>query len=203
MEPPVTRPINIISPDNWLDPLPIEDLFPSPAPLEVDVGCGKGRFLVARASKNPETNFLGIDRLLTRLRKVDKKIGRAGISNVRLLRLEADYSLNFLLPPESVSVFYVFFPDPWPKRRHHRRRLLQGAFLNSVVKTLVPSGIIHIATDHLNYYEEVHRLMTDSPAFAGIAPFEPTEDERTDFELIFLSKKAEIGRCSFQKVSDT
>lgn len=199
----MSLPATIISPQTLLSPLHLKDLFPNPAPLEVDVGCGKGRFLVARAKSYPETNFLGIDRLLSRLRKVDKKIRRADLSNVRLLRLEADYSVHFLLPPESVSVFYVFFPDPWPKRRHHRRRLFQDSFLKAIEETLVPGGKIHIATDHLEYYKEVRALLTKASAFDEIAPFEPEEEEKTDFELIFLSQGAEIGRCSFQKHSDT
>ncbi len=197
----MSHPATIINPKNWLDPLPVGDLFPNPAPLEVDVGCGKGRFLIARAKSHPESNFLGIDRLLTRLRKTDKKIVRAGLSNVRLLSLEADYSVHFLLPPESVSVFYIFFPDPWPKRRHHRRRLFHDSFLKAIEETLIPEGKIHIATDHLNYYEQVHELMTRASAFDEIPPFAPTEEEQTDFELIFLGQGSEIGRCSFQKHS--
>ena len=86
-------------------------IFPAPAPLHVDVGCGKGRFLVARAQACPRINFLGIDRQLVRLRKIDKKLRRAGMHNVRLLRLEADYALSYLLPPGSVNVMYILFPD--------------------------------------------------------------------------------------------
>jgi tRNA (guanine-N7-)-methyltransferase len=194
------KPTSIVTPPNWTDPLPLPEIFPSRAPLEVDVGCGKGRFLVTRARRYPAVNFLGIDRLLRRLRIVDRKILRAGLTNVRLLRLEAAYGIKYLLPPSCVSTFYFFFPDPWPKRRHHRRRLFDKAFIETVHATLLPGGSVHVATDHLEYFDEIRAQFVCNDGFAGIPPFEPAEDERTNFELIFRKKGESIGRCSFRRV---
>lgn len=190
----------MIEPDNWLDTLPLATFFPSEQPLEVDIGCGKGRFLLARAAANPDTNFLGIDRLISRLLKIDKKLKHHGLTNVRLLRLEAAYSVKCLLPAESASTFYIFFPDPWPKRRHHGRRLMGEDFLAVAASRLIPGGKLHFATDHLDYFKAGYQLLEASPAFSEVETFVPTEDEQTDFERIFLSKGDEIGRCSFQKV---
>ncbi|NTW37180.1 MAG: methyltransferase domain-containing protein, partial [Syntrophobacteraceae bacterium] len=86
------------------------------------MGCGKGRFLSLRAAANPGVNFLGVDRQTGRLEKTERKCRRLGLRNVRLLRAEAGDVLSRRLPPESVSGFYLFFPAPWPKRRHHPRR---------------------------------------------------------------------------------
>lgn len=174
-------------------------MFTAKQPLEVDVGCGKGKFLFARARQHPETNYLGIDRLLGRLRKIDKKITSAGLANVRLLRIEASYAIQYLLPAESVSVVYIFFPDPWPKRRHQRRRLFNRLFLDSLNKILLPGALIHIATDHSNYFDFIHELLRADPRFDSIPPMEPTEEEQTNFETLFRKQNLPINRCSFQK----
>lgn len=189
-----------IIPENWLEPLPLSRFFSDPdRPIEVDVGCGKGRFLLARAQRFPETNFLGIERLLGRLRKVDRKLLRAGLTNVRLLRMEAYYATTYLLPADAISAYYIFFPDPWPKARHHDHRLFNPAYLDALARSLRPGGLVHVATDHLPYFEEIHAILRADPRFEEVAPFEPTEAERTDFELLFLGQKP-IGRCSFRRI---
>ena len=192
-------PSSIISPTDWTTLLRLEELFPSDQPLEVDIGCGKGRFLTTRARACPDTNFLGIDRLLRRLHKVERKIQRQQLSNVRLLRIEARYAVTYLLPPASVSVFYVFFPDPWPKRRHHKRRLLTPGFLDALDRTLVTDGQIHLVTDDLGYLTEIRRLYRADARFTDIPAFEPQPEERTEFERIFREQAQPIGRCSFAK----
>jgi tRNA (guanine-N7-)-methyltransferase len=197
----------IYTPPSWTAPLELDDVFPLPAdepagrrpPLEVDVGCGKGRFLAARAAARRDINFLGIDRQLRRLRKVDRKLARAGLDNVRLLRIEASYAIAFLIPPRCVSTYYIFFPDPWPKRRHHRRRMFSEAFMADLDRTLLPAGVVHVATDHLDYFAEIRARLLAQPGYAEEMPFVPSEAERTDFELIFLSKGDPIGRCTFRK----
>jgi len=189
-----------LMPDNWLDPLPLRSAFPRPeAPIEADIGCGKGRFLLARARRFPEVNFLGIERLLGRLRKVDRKAIRAGLSNVRLLRMEAFYATRYLIPDGAIRTYYIFFPDPWPKARHHDHRLCSAAYMDALARTLQPGGAVHVATDHLPYFEEIARTLRADRRYEEIAPFEPTDDERTDFELLYLGR-APIGRCSFRRV---
>ncbi|MBL7114365.1 MAG: tRNA (guanosine(46)-N7)-methyltransferase TrmB [Kiritimatiellae bacterium] len=186
--------------DNWLDPLPLSTLFGRDAPLEVDVGCGKGRFLIARAAQFPDHNFLGIERQLVRVRKVDGKLRRAGITNARLLRLEADYSIRYLLPPQSVDTFYIFFPDPWPKRRHQSHRLLQETFIDNLLRALRAGGNIHLRTDHLDYYETALALLSARDDLQQVETFEPSDEERTEFEILFTTKGLPIGCCSFKKL---
>lgn len=189
-----------IWPDNWLGPIPIASYFEhAEKPLEVDVGCGKGRFLLARARAHPDVNFLGIDRMLRRIRKLDRKIVRAGLFNVRLLRMEAYYALTYLLPPNSVNTFYIFFPDPWPKKRHQEHRLFNPRFMEALARTLKSGGRLHFATDHIPYYEAVRELFRADPHFREVAPFVPSEEEQTDFERWYI-QHGPVGRLSFEKI---
>lgn len=189
----------IITPDSWTSVLPLDVIFETDQPLEVDIGCGKGRFILSRAATHPNINYLGVDRLLARLRIVDKRIQRRGLTNVRLLRIEASYAIEHLLPPESVRTLYVQFPDPWPKRRHHRRRLFSPPLLDAIHRTLEPKGRIHLVTDHAGYFEAIDGIFKGDPRFLETRIFEPTEEERTNFEIIFRRKNQPIFRCSFQK----
>src|SRR5215467_3421841 len=103
--------------------IPLEQLFPKVQPLEVELGSGDGSFLVNYARLHPEHNFLGVERLLGRIRKMDKKGRRAGLANLRGIRIESAYFLEYLLPRHSATALHIYFPDPWPKRKHRRHRL--------------------------------------------------------------------------------
>jgi tRNA (guanine-N7-)-methyltransferase len=191
-----------ILPDDCLRPLPLERWFPAgaaqPRPLEVDVGCGKGRFLLARAASHADVDFLGIDRMIGRLHKIDRKAVRRELKNIRWLRLDAYYAVAYMVPANSVTTYYIFFPDPWPKKRHREHRLFNAAFLDALFRTLKAGGKVHFATDHLPYFDDVVAVIKADRRFAEIPPFEPAEEERTDFELIYLGQ-VPIGRYSFEK----
>lgn len=185
-------------PDQWLGPLALDHAFARAQPMDVDLGCGKGRFLLARAQHHPEVNFLGIDRMLRRIRKMDNKVRRLRLDNVRLIRVEGYYAVAYLLPTESVSTYYIFFPDPWPKKRHHDNRLFNPRFLDALHRTMKAGGRVHVATDHLPYFDIIQDVLARDARFTQVAPFEPSEVERTDFEMWYLGK-SQIGRCSFEK----
>ncbi|MBU0679042.1 MAG: tRNA (guanosine(46)-N7)-methyltransferase TrmB [Verrucomicrobia bacterium] len=187
-------------PEDWLKPIPIADCFDKPRPIEIDLGCGKGRFILARAHAHPETNFLGIDRMLRRVRRVDRKAVRRGLSNIRLLRVDGYYAVSFLIPPQSVSTYYIFFPDPWPKKKHHDHRIFNREFMDAMHGTMTADGVFHFATDHLPYFEEVLKIVGRDVRFEKTETFEPCAEEKTDFELMFIDEKP-IARASFRKVS--
>ena len=192
-------PSVIYKPASYLDPLDWRDVFGRVAPLEIDVGCGKGNFLAWAAGTKPEHNFLGVDRQLVRLRKVEKKIHRAGLTNVRLLRLEFSYLIERLIPEGSVAAYYVFFPDPWPKRRHASNRLFQQKFVEQLRRTLGERGVVNVATDNAPYFEQIVALMNNSPHFTGEPPEQLPEEAQTEFEKIFLAKGDAIHRARWRK----
>ena len=172
-------------PENYFQPLPIAEIFPRAAPLEVDVGCGDGTFLAAMAALHPERNFLGIERLMGRLNASARKARRVGAANVRLLRVESSYAVQFLLPAASVTRFYVLFADPWPKRRHWPRRLLQPAFLDAAAQALCEGGELCIKTDDLDYFTFIRRVALECKRFST-GPWKNADSlPRTDFEEHF------------------
>jgi tRNA (guanine-N7-)-methyltransferase len=179
---------------NWLD---LEKIFERNAPLHVDLGCGNGSFLCAMAHRMPEKNFLGIERLHGRIRSSERKA--VDQSNVRLLQIESSYAVRYLLPAGSVETFYLLFPDPWPKRRHHPHRLVTPDFLNSVHVTLQKNGVIYIATDHLDYFRKIQDIAESNSGFA-IAELD-VELPPTGFELIFRQKATLIHWLVLRKIS--
>jgi tRNA (guanine-N7-)-methyltransferase len=183
--------------DSLTQQLDLETIFGRKAPLHVDVGCGEGSFLCALAQRLPDKNFLGIERLLGRIRSSARKA--ASLSNVRLLQMESSYAVRYLLPPGSVETFYLLFPDPWPKRRHHRRRIVTPEFLHSVHIALEENGLIYIATDHLDYFRKIEEIARATSGFA-IAELD-VELPPSGFELIFRQKGAPIHWLALRKVS--
>ncbi len=166
-------------------------------PGEVDVGCGLGRFLLARAAQFPGTRFLGIEREVARIAKIDLAARRRGLENIRLFCADALQAVTNLLPPGSVTALYVLFPDPWPKRRHWKRRLVSPAFLEGVARILRPAGALHLATDRKDYFAAMQRSLGADARFASIPAFSRTSDEQTDFERIFRRQGLPIYEASF------
>jgi tRNA (guanine-N7-)-methyltransferase len=181
---------------NRLEPLKLDTVFKNNNELEVDLGCGKGSFLLAHAQKYPATNFLGIEKRAKRVELVAKKAARLALNNIKLLCSEIAFALSTAIPPASVSTYYLFFPDPWPKRRHSKRRLFDIKFMNALAATLKKNGKLHIATDDKNYYTAIVKIISCDKRFVQIEPFVPSEEERTNFEILFTAQNKEIYRYS-------
>jgi tRNA (guanine-N7-)-methyltransferase len=177
--------------------LDLEKIFGRTAPLHVDLGCGDGSFLCAMAHRMPKKNFLGIERLHGRIRSSERKT--VDQRNVRLLQIESSYAVRYLLPAGSVETFYLLFPDPWPKRRHHPHRLVTPDFLNSIHVALQKNGVIYIATDHLDYFRKIQDIAESNSGFA-IAERD-VELPPTGFELIFRQKGTPIHWLVLRKIS--
>jgi tRNA (guanine-N7-)-methyltransferase len=188
-------------PEDYFAPLDIAEIFARAAPLEVDLGCGDGTFLVALAERFPQRNFLGIERLLGRVRSACGKAVRSGLRNVRILRVETSYAVEYLLPPQCAEVVFLLFPDPWPKKRHHRRRVVTKSFLAAVHRVLAPNGRFRIATDQEDYFQSIRQMI--SPAFFVEEDVERAETfvPLTTFEKHFLASGAPIYRLELGKVS--
>ena len=180
-------------------PLPLA--FDASRPLEVEVGCGKGRFLTGRAAAHPERDFLGIERMIGRVHSFDEKCRRLKLSNAHVLRLEALYTFWYLLPAHGVRTVYVFFPDPWPKRKHHSHRLFGPMFLKALWKRLETGGRIEFATDHEEYFRFVtEECFPVSPLFRRAEPMERGEGEWTEFETRFRGRGMSIYAAAWEAV---
>ena len=197
--PTIASEIELV-PANCFELLDLPGIFGRDAPLEVDLGCGDGAFLASIATENPDRNFLGIERLLGRVRTACRKIERAGLTNARVLRIEISYAVERLLPSNSVSVFHLMFPDPWPKRRHAPRRLVKDTFLLSLHRALRSDGVVRIATDELEYFRQITRVVSLSQDFAIIAD-EPPLPATSKFEKRFTQRGMAIHRLVLRKVS--
>jgi tRNA (guanine-N7-)-methyltransferase len=173
-------------------------LFGREAPLHVDLGCGDGSFLCELAPQLPEKNFLGIERLSRRVEKARRK--SETINNVRVLRAEISHALRYLLPENSVETFYLLFPDPWPKRRHQRRRIFTRDFLDYVAAALQKGGLLHAMTDQLDYFQQIEQLRQAHPQFE-IVDVDDVPLQSTKFERRFCEKGAPIYRLTLRKVS--
>jgi tRNA (guanine-N7-)-methyltransferase len=187
-------------PSNYFAPLELAECFSTAGPLEVDIGCGDGAFLVARAAQFPDRNFLGLEKLGGRIRRGCKKASRLGLTNVRFLRIESGYAMQYLLPPAVAEIVHLLFPDPWPKSKHRRRRIVTPDFLALVHRVLAPDGRFRIATDQQNYFEKIRELI--SPAtFVESIPRPEETFAITTFEKHFLAEGAPIYRLELRKVS--
>ena len=187
-------------PENYFQALNLESVFPRRAPVEVDLGCGDGSFLVTLAGQNPARNFLGLERLIGRVRSASRKIAYENLGNARVVRLESFYAVAYLIPANSISVFYLLFPDPWPKRRHQRRRVVTDEFLEAIHRALVPEGSFVIATDARDYFQEIRRRAREKGTFAE-KPIGDFNLPATTFEKRFLHRGLEIYRLVLRKVS--
>ena len=169
-------------------------------PLEVDLGCGDGSFLVGMAQHHPERDFLGVERLLGRVRKVCRKITRNRLENARVLRLESRYTVEWLLPENSVSRLHLLCPDPWPKVRHHRRRLVQLDFLTAVRRALVPGGEFLFMTDHEDYFQWAEEKTAEFGGFERLAWEEDTFFyPKTDFQIQWEAEGKTMWRLRCRK----
>ena len=193
-------------PDDFFRRYSPSDIFGNDHPLEIDLGCGDGKFLIEMAQQFPERNFIGVERLLGRVRGVCRQIHDLGLTNVKLLRLESQYTLEWLLEPGSVSRLHLLCPDPWPKARHHKRRLVQKPFLDALHQALVPDGEFLFKTDHPEYYEWVCEEMENYPNFSPLDwPEAPAPDSlfypKTDFQLHWEAQGKKINRLRFKAQS--
>ena len=161
------------------DPLELAAVFGRDAPCILEIGFGNGELLVDMATAHPEDNYLGIE-------VHEPGVGRclllardAGLKNLRVFKHDANEVLANCIPPRSLTTVNLFFPDPWQKKRHHKRRLVQPAFAALIAERLIPGGEFHVATDWRPYAEHIQQVMSQCP---GMVPVPPRPRPITRFE---------------------
>jgi tRNA (guanine-N7-)-methyltransferase len=182
-----------------LERLQLDQLFISNQSLEVELGCGDASFLAAYAAMHPERNFIGVERLLGRIRKLDRKGRRARLTNLRGVRIESAYFLEYLLPPSITSAVHVYFPDPWPKLKHRRHRLINERFPNLVWQVLASSGVVYLRTDDEDYFQQMLQVFAGDKRFHAVQTPNDLISVRTDFEQDFNAQGIPTRRAAYQR----
>lgn len=181
-----------------LKPLDLSALFEPAQPLEVELGCGDASFLIEYARRHPATNFIGVERLLGRLQKLDRKGRRAALANVRGVRIESAYFLKYLLPPRSTEAIHIYFPDPWPKKKHHRHRLINETFPALAAGVLRPGGRIFLRTDDTDYFQQMTEVFSAAKNFTALETPVALAEITTDFERDFNAQGIPTLRAAYQ-----
>ena len=167
--------------------------------VECDFGAAKGKFLTESAVLNQEVFFVGIEGLTARVIRSNKKINRLGIKNAALWRGWGMESLDALIPDGFLDTLHVSFPDPWPKRRHWFRRLVNPEFLDVASRKLKREGVLRLMTDHLGYFAVMKEHLAAQGEWEQVPWQDDLERPITEFETIFLSKGDPIGRIAVRK----
>lgn len=193
-------PPSLVLPHDIMNRVDFGACFERVQPVELELGAGDGSFLLKYASAHPERNFLGVERLLGRLRKIDRKGRRLGLANLRALRLEASYVLEWKIVPGSLSALHVYFPDPWPKRRHWKRRLINARFAELAARALAPGGRFYVRTDDATYFDQMMEVGMAQPAFRKVE--EPAEllAVKTDFEVDFNAEGIPTRHAAWERI---
>ena len=192
------RPSLLYDLPSILQRLGLTKIFPKAQPVEVELGSGDGSFLVEYAALHPEHNFIAVERLLGRIRKMDRKGLRLELTNLLGVRIESSYFLEYLLPPNSATALHVYFPDPWPKRKHRRHRLINERFPSLARQALAPGGMVYLRTDDENYFEQMLEVFAASPQFRPMPTPAELVQLRTDFEKDFEARGIKTLRAAYQ-----
>ena len=168
-----------------VEPLDLTELFQQTLPLEVELGCGDASFLAEYARQHPETNFRGVERLLGRIKTLDRKGRLARLTNLRGVRIESAYFLQYLLPAQCARAVHVYFPDPWPKKKHHRHRLINTEFPALARRVLLPGGVVYLRTDDQDYFTQMTEVFGAATEFEPVVTPAELTGVLTDFERDF------------------
>lgn len=185
-----------------VEPIDLAGLFPVKQPLELELGCGDGSFTLQYALANPGRNIVALERLLGRITKLDRKGHRAGLKNLRLVRAEAAYVAEYLLPPGLLDAIHVYFPDPWPKKRHHKNRLISEPFPPLAKRLLQKGGIVYLRTDNIEYFEQMLEVFGDANGFEAVETPESLKALVTDFEQEFNSQGIPTNYAAYRSVGE-
>ena len=181
-------------------------IFGRPGPVHIEIGAGKGTFLFGQAGAQPDDNFLGIEWARKYYRHAVDRIGRWGLTNVRIIRTDAAEFLVDSVPDGSVDCFHIYFPDPWLKKRHNKRRFICAANLEHLIRCLKTAGQLRIATDHADYFEQIKTVLAarsdvlEEIDFVKPAGAESGEWVGTNFERKYIKDLRPIYTIAARKI---
>lgn len=183
-------------------PLDLDHVFGRPAPKILEIGFGMGETTAAIAAAHPGNDYLAIEVHSPGVGALLKLIEAQQLTNIRIIQHDAAEVLNHMLPVESLAGVHIFFPDPWPKKRHHKRRLVQPPMISLIVSRMAPGACLHLATDWQEYAEQMLEVLTAEPSLTNTAAnFAPRPESRpqTKFETRGLRLGHKVWDLLFQK----
>jgi len=181
-------------------------IFGRPCPVHIEIGTGKATFLLNQARAQTDVNFFGIEQANKFYRYAVDRIGRWRLTNVRIIHTDAATFLANFVPDNSIDCFHIYFPDPWPKRRHYKRRFFYPPNLGHLLRCLKTDGQIRIATDHSDYFEQIKEIITDNREkleeveFLPAASTEPGEWTGTNYERKYIKDQRPIYTLAVRKI---
>ncbi len=199
-------PLISLKHENSEDKIDFQHIFGRSAEVHIEVGSGKGTFLLNQSKAEPQINFLGIEWANKYHRHAVDRIGRWEIKNVRIIRADAANFITEFIPDDSVDCFHIYFPDPWPKKRHHKRRFVNPQNLDQLLRCLKHHGIIKLATDHAEYFEQVKTVLAEKKNRLEEIDFLPTagadtgEWVGTNFERKYIKEKRPVYTIAVKKI---
>jgi len=181
------------------NPPDYDTVFGRHAPRVLEIGCGMGETTAAIAAARPDTDFIGVEVHAPGVGSLLKRIDELGLANLRVIRHDAVEVVAHMIPEASLAGVHVFFPDPWPKKRHHKRRLLQPAFVAALAARLAPGGYVHAATDWEEYAQEMLATFAAEPRLVNtVDGFAPRPDYRPQTK--FETRGLKLGHGVFDLV---
>lgn len=177
-------------------------MFGNDHPVEMEIGVGKGGFLLRQSQAHPERNYFGIEWANKFYVYAADRMRRWAVPNVRLMRTDARHFVMHHLPVGALSAVHIYHPDPWPKKRHRKRRLIQPDFLERLIRSLKSGARLALQTDHAEYFDIIRILLAGRGELVEIPFDDPdfgTVDERTEtnFEVKYIRQGKEIYRVAF------
>lgn len=183
-------------------PVDFTALFGRTAPVEMEIGVGKGRFLLNAAAADRGHDFFGLEIEPAYAAIVRLRAEGAGLTNIRCERLDGKAFVLRRLAPESLVAMHVYFPDPWPKKRHHKRRLVDPEWAAAAARSLAPGGLLRIASDHAEYFAVMDEVLSHEPLLVKLSPEEAGEwATGTNYELKFQKSGRPIRKAAFRRVT--
>lgn len=176
-------------------------VFGNSNPVELEIGIGKGRFIISQAMARPQTNFVGIEWANRYYLLAARRAAARSLSNLRMLRDDAAHTVRDSLADRCLGALHIYFPDPWPKKRHHKRRLIQPWFAREAARVLAPGARVYLATDHEGYAQQMEQVFRDDGDFTLVSRMigEAAPEGITNWEVKFRAQGRGIFKFEFAR----